>query len=63
MLKMNKWLSGSRRQTVSSLSAPLAEISRGLKRAILKQRAPRDVFTRIAETNAWEGTESVSGLG
>jgi SAM-dependent methyltransferase len=59
---MNKHVTWLRR-VVSALPSPVAEMLRSTKRAILNRRAPRDVFTRIAEENAWDGTESVSGPG
>ncbi len=56
-------LRGIARRVVAALPAPLAEMLRGAKRAVLNTRSRKDVFTRIADGNAWDGTESVSGPG
>lgn len=48
---------------MSLLPQPIAEYLRVGKRALLNLRTPRYVFSRIAEDNLWDGTESVSGPG
>ncbi len=56
-------LRGIARRLVTVLPSPLADIISGAKRAVLNTRSRKSVFTRIAESNAWDGTESVSGPG
>jgi hypothetical protein len=51
------------RQLVEYLPVPAAEKLRSAKHVILNRRTPQFVFTKIAEENAWDGTESVSGPG
>ncbi len=63
MKQHTKELRDLARRVVALLPAPMAVALRTTKRAVLNQRSPRDVFAKIAESNAWDGTESVSGPG
>lgn len=54
---------GVARRVVAALPSPMTDALRSAKRAIRNRRAPHDVFAQIAESNAWDGTESVSGPG
>lgn len=56
-------LRGIARRMVATMPAPLPEMLRSVKRAVLNTRSSRNVFARIAEGNTWDGTESVSGPG
>lgn len=54
---------GWARRILAILPAPVSNLLRTARRAILNTRSRADVFSRIAEKNEWDGTESVSGPG
>lgn len=56
-------LRGFARRLLAAMPATMGDMLRGTKRAILNARSRRAVFMRIADSNAWDGTESISGPG
>lgn len=51
------------RAIVGALPQPMAEMLRGVKRAVINRRGSAAVFRDIYVNNEWDGTESVSGPG
>lgn len=51
------------RAIVRALPQPMAEMLRGVKRAVINRKGSAAVFRDIYVNNEWDGTESVSGPG
>lgn len=62
-MKPNHPLRALGRSVVGALPSPMADALREAKRSLLNKRPTSEVFRDIYKSNAWDGTESVSGPG